>query len=222
MNHFRPKVFQRATKVKGIGFKKGQFYIYSEYGGVNPQINPYAKPDIPIQGVNKHILISSLYTLQYAHSQYIDELLDNPRLYYRINKTYGKLYIDDCIKLLSEENSKSFKSISIFGFQFSRQRLLFVFLFFFLFASAGIYLSVMQAKKIGLKIISTVNEDDVLFMLIEKKTLRFFIWCLSPFIVVLMNYEFGISSIMSIILSISILIIVMYLNIKSFILSSNL
>lgn len=215
-------VFGRVKKVKEIGYRKGQFFLSSVHGGTNPQYSPIRYPDVPINGVKKIITVSSYGELLNIQNDYTYELSNNTRLYNRLNKTYGKLYIDDCIKLLSEENSKSFKSISILGFQFSRQRLLFVFLFFFFFASGGIYFSVLRAKKLGLKVISNSNEEDVLFMLIENKLARFFIWCLVPLLVLLMNFEFNISSLTAIILTILFFIIILFLNIKSFFLSNDL
>lgn len=218
----RLRVFDRVYRLAEIGYKNGQFYINSVSGGRNPQSGGIIVPDIPIRGITKMIEINSFNTLMNLQSEYVDELINKPELFNRLQITYGKLYVEDCSKLLSEENSKSFKSISILGFQFSRKRLPFAFLFFCTLASGGIYLSTFRAKKHGSKVISNANEDDVLFMLIENKYARFFIWCISPLLVVLMNFEFEISSLTSIFQTIFILLLIMYLNIKSYIISVKL
>ncbi len=215
----RPLVFNRVHKLQGVGYINDEFYLYSESGARNGQYGAKFIPKVPIKGVKQSITLVSFTNLLNFETNNVEELLNDSRLFNRINTTYGKLYIDDCVKLLSEENSKSFKSISVFGFSFSRQRLMFVFLFFCLLASAGLFMSVIKAKKLEVKIISNSSEEDVLFMLIENKYTRFFMWCISPLIIILPNLEFEITSLLSIFLTVGFLMVVLYLNIRSYAMS---
>jgi hypothetical protein len=97
-----------------------------------------------------------------------------------IKENYCGLLLSDAIKHLSEESLKTYKSINIFGFEFSKRRLPWAFGFFCLVAALGIEAMVDEARKRGFKILSDMNGDHIANLFIEDKWLRFIIWCITP------------------------------------------
>lgn len=120
-------------------------------------------------------------------------ILDKPQLrdlYYLslsdlndLKEKYGNMLLPEAVRYLSEESIRGYKSISIFGFEFSKRRLPWVFGFFCLVAALGTYSMVDEARKRKLNVLKELSGDGIANLILEDRTLRFIIWCIAPLLV---------------------------------------
>lgn len=117
--------------------------------------------------------------------------LENMEVYtnfIRINENYADLVVSEAISHLSEESMRAYRSISIFGFEFSKRRLPWAFGFFCIVAAIGINSIVDEARKRNIKVLSEMNGDHIANMFIEDKWLRLMIWCITPLFIIYSSF----------------------------------
>lgn len=166
------------------GNSKIHFNTYIEdsilgfYFFIDPGISTYGA-SIPIK------------TSYFSEHPSIFDLLDKPEynslkhFYLRpdFGQSYQHLMASEAIKQLSEESVREYRSISIFGFDFSRRSLPFAMGFFCMVTAIGTFSVIRIARKHGLKIISEATDEQVSFMLIERQWSRAIFWCVGPFFI---------------------------------------
>ncbi|MCD4721272.1 MAG: hypothetical protein K8S13_15635 [Desulfobacula sp.] len=144
--------------------------------------------EIPIKTkVIKRPSILQITDKNRPQNQALEALFKNNRKL-RLHNQYGYLKLDEARRIASDALANAYKSIAIFGFEFSIQKFPFALLFLFFICSLGTLITLIKAKRNSLLVISEVDDDNPLDILIDHILARIFIWIILPVISLIISF----------------------------------
>lgn len=175
---------ERLFLLRTVTLEMDSLKLYFESGGRNPQTGgkPGKVVGIPAKiSEYKGPPLGEILKLKNSHLPW---LFENKKFRSNLSNSYGDLPITEVLTMQRGERARNYKSIIVFGFEFSRKRLPIVIGIFLLLNSIGVYIVTAKSRALKMKIIREVLEENVTDMMLDYKWIRFFLWIIVPIFIV--------------------------------------
>jgi hypothetical protein len=104
-----------------------------------------------------------------------------------IKQTYGLLPLEVAKEIAFNGLVEAYKKINILGFSSSARKFPLAVLFFSFIFMLGTFLTIKEAQKKSLKIISSIHDEKAIDIIIDNKFLRIILWCVLPILSLIMS-----------------------------------
>ena len=133
-----------------------------------------------IESITENRIVSSLIHLILGQDDDYIKLYKDSEYVGKLRSIYGHFPFDIARNIASEDYSRAYKSIDIFGFEFSTRRYPMAILVCSLILSLGVFSTILIAHKKSALIFSDVVEEDIVHVFIGNSISRSLLWIILP------------------------------------------